>query len=217
MLDQLFNLVKQFAGDTVVNNPEVPNEKNNEVMAEATHTIAGGLQNILSGGGLQSILGLFGGGGASSGASSGGGLGLMKNPIVNMMVGHFMSKLMGKFGMGSGAASNIATSLIPNVLNGLISKTKDPNDNSFDINGIIRSLTGGNAPVAQPQSSGGGGGGFDLNGLLGKFTGDKDGDGDSDFQDIIKSVTGGAQQQQQTQSKGGGGGLMDMLKGLIGG
>jgi hypothetical protein len=212
MLDQLFNLVKQFSGETVVNNPEVPNEKNTEVMAEATSTIAGGLQNILSGGGLQNILSLFGGGGNSGGASSSG---LMKNPIVNMMVGHFMSKLMGKFGLGSGAASNIATSLIPNVLNGLISKTKDPNDNSFDINGIIRSLTGGNAPVAQPQSSGGGGG-FDLNGLLGKVTSDKDGDGDTDFQDLIKSVTGGAQQQQQTQSQGGGG-IMDMLKGLIGG
>lgn len=211
MLDQLFNLVKQFSGETVVNNPEVPNEKNTEVMAEATHTIAGGLQNILSGGGLQSILSLFGGGGNSnSGASSSG---LMKNPIVNMMIGHFMNKLMGKFGIQSGAASNIATSLIPNVLNGLISKTNDPNDNSFDINGIIRSLTGGNAPVAQTS---GGGGGFDLSGLIGKFTGDKDGDGDSDFQDILKSVTGGAQQQQAAQTQGGGGGLMDMLKGLIG-
>jgi hypothetical protein len=209
MLDQLFNLVKQFSGDTVINNPAVPNEKNNDVMAEATGTIAGGLQNILSGGGLQNILSLFKGGGA------GGGSGLMSNPIVNMMVGHFTNKLMGKFGLNSGIAGNIAGSLIPNVLNGLISKTNDPNDNSFSLDGIIRSLTGGGG--SNQVASSGGGGGFDLNGIIGKLTGgDRDGDGDTDLQDALAAITGGARQQQQQQAQGGGG-IMDMIKGLIGG
>lgn len=59
MLDQLFNIVKQFGQDTVVNNPEVPNEQNQEVMADATKTIASGFQNIMAGGGFQNILDLF--------------------------------------------------------------------------------------------------------------------------------------------------------------
>jgi uncharacterized membrane protein YeaQ/YmgE (transglycosylase-associated protein family) len=211
MLDQLFNLVKQFGGDSVVNNPDVPNEQNNAVMAEATGTIAGGFQNLLSGGGLQSILSLFKGGGSTSGGKSG----LMSNPIVSMMVGHFASKLMGKFGIKSGIAGNIAGSLIPNVLSGLISKTNDSNDSSFSLDGIIRSLTGGGGAPAQNNAAASGGG-FDLNGILGKLTGgDRDGDGDTDLQDALAAITGGARQQQQQQAQSGGG-LMDMIKGLIG-
>ncbi|MBM3415135.1 MAG: hypothetical protein FJY20_01550 [Bacteroidetes bacterium] len=63
MLDQLFNIVKQFGQDTVVNNPEVPNEYNPEIMADATKTIASGFQNVRAGGGFQNILDLFKGGG----------------------------------------------------------------------------------------------------------------------------------------------------------
>ncbi|MEN9548366.1 MAG: hypothetical protein RIR12_957 [Bacteroidota bacterium] len=211
MLDQLIGLVKQYAGDAIVKNPDIPNEKNEEAMAEASNTVVGGLQNILAGGGLQSIMNLF------SQGNKGGTAGLMQNPIVNMMAGHFMKKLMGKFGINSGAASNIATSLIPSVLNGLISKTQDPNDKSVDMNSIIRSLTGGNAPVAEPQQSGGGG--FDFQDLLNKFTGgggsNAGGGGGFDIGDIISKVTKGAQQNQESQSSGGGGGIMDMIKGFL--
>lgn len=217
MLDQLIGLVKQFAGDAIVKNPAIPNERNEEAMAEASNTVVGGLQNILAGGGLQSILNLFSGGGAGSDKSS-----LMQNPIVNMMAGHFMKKLMAKFGLNSGAASSIATSLIPSVLNGLISKTADPNDNSVDLNRIISSLTGGNVPVAEAGETSQKGG-FDFQGLLNKFIGgggNSDGGGGFNIQDIISKVTQGAQQNQETQvqqeqSGGSGGGLMDMIKGFL--
>ncbi len=218
MLDQLIGLVKQYAGDAIVNNPEIPNEKNEEAMAEASNTVVSGLQNILAGGGLQSILNLF-----SSGGNKGGGTaGLLQNPIVNMMVGHFMKKLMGKVGVNSSAASSVATNLIPNVLNNLISKTQDPNDNSIDLNDIIRSLTGGNVETAAPQAqSSDSGGGFDFQGLLNKFIGGGGGSGAGgggfDIQDIISKVTRGAQETQQSevQQSGGGGGLMDLIKGLM--
>lgn len=219
MLDQLFNLVKQFSGNAVVNNPEVPNDKNNEVVAEATNTIAGGLQNMLSGGGLKDILSMFQSGGNAGGSGGNGIAGLMKNPVVSMMIGHFISKLTGKFGLKSGQASNIANDVIPNALNGLITKTNDPSDNSFDLNSLIGSLTGGgsSSAAASGATASSGIGGFDLNSLIGKITSDKDGDGDTDIQDIIKSVTGGAQKQQENQAQSsGGGGIMDMLKGFIG-
>lgn len=221
MLDQLIGLVKQFAGESIVNNPEIPNEKNEEAMAEASNTVVSGLQNVLAGGGLQSILNLFSGGGNNAQSGSNGIAGLMQNPIVNMMAGHFMKKLMGKFGLNSNAASNVATSLIPSVLNGLISKTQDPNDNSIDLNSIIRSLTGGNVQTAETSNAGGSG--FDFQSLLNQFMGggggNSGGGGGFNIQDIISQVTKGAQQNQekQVQQSGGGGGLMDMLKGLIGG
>ena len=89
MLEELFNLVKNVAGDTVVNNLEVPDEKNNEVIAEATNTVASGLRNMVAGGGLPNLVSLF-----KENSNSQGGGGLLSNPIVNMMVGHLAGKLM---------------------------------------------------------------------------------------------------------------------------
>ena len=39
MLKELFELVRGNAQETVIENPEVPNEYNNEVVAEATNTL----------------------------------------------------------------------------------------------------------------------------------------------------------------------------------
>jgi hypothetical protein len=213
MLDQLFNLVKHFGKDTVVNNPEVPNEHNEEVMAEATHTIGSGFQNVMAGGGFQNILDLFKGGGNNSG--KGGIAGLLKNPIVTMMVGHFISKLVSKFKMKPAAASNVSNNLIPNVLNGLISRTKstDPENDAYDFNDLIGSLTGGKVPTSESSS-----GGFNFQDLLNKITGSgnsDNGEGGFNLQDIISKVTHGMQQNQEQQGGGGGGGLMGLIKGLI--
>jgi hypothetical protein len=214
MLEELFNLVKSHGTESVVNNAAVPNEHNEAVMAEATNSIAGGFQNILSGGGLQSILGLFGGGGNAATGNS-GAMSLMNNPIVSMIKGHFMNKLMSKFGMNSGAANGVAGSLIPSVLGSLINKTNDSNDSSFNLTKIIGGLMGGNtAPAA---ANGASAGGFDLGGLLGKVMGgglDQNNDGQTNLQDLMGLVTGGAQQAQQQQAQSGGG-ILDMLKGFM--
>lgn len=213
MLDQLVNLVKQFGQDTVVENPEVPNEYNQEVMADATKTIASGFQNVMAGGGFQNILDLFKGGGSSSSGSSGIG-GLLKNPMVTMMIGYFINKLVSKYRMSPSSANSLASNLIPNVLDGLINKTVShaPENDAFDFNDLIGSLTGGN--VATSESSGGG---FNFQGLLDQFTGGGNSSAGSngfDLQDIIGQVTRGMQQNQQ-QSAGGGGGIIDLIKGFI--
>ncbi len=208
MLDNLFNMVKELAGDAVVNNPEVPNEHNNDVIAEATKTVAGGLQNMVAGGGLQNILSLFGGGGQQA-----SGKGLMGNPIVSMMVGHFANKLMSKFGLGGGQASNVAQSLIPNVLSGLINKTNDPSNSSFTLDNLLNSLTGGQSQqVAQEQQQQDGG--FSFQNLISQFTGggQQQQSGGGGLMDIVSKLAGGATQAQAQQ---GGGGLMDMIKGFM--
>jgi hypothetical protein len=92
MLKELFDLVKGEATDTVINNPDVPNQYNNDVVAEATNTVASGLRNLVAGGGVQNVLSLFGG---NTNKKS-----LLSNPIVSMMMGHFASKLMNKFRNG---------------------------------------------------------------------------------------------------------------------
>jgi len=187
MLDQLMNLVKQYAGDAIINNPAIPNERNDEAIQETSNSIAGGLQNMLSGGGIKDILKMFGGNQDAS-----------NSPVTNNISGGLIQNLMEKFNLDKGAASNIASNLVPNVMKNLVHKTNDPGDKSFDIQGIFNSLTGGSSS------------GVNVQGLLDKVKGgglDQDGDGDTDLQDLMKVIPGGG-----TSS---GGGIMDKIKGLF--
>jgi len=143
MLDKLFELVKGFGKKTVVENPEVPNEHNNDVMAEATNTVAGGFKNVIAGGGLESIISLFQNRGQAQPGSSNSVVGLLKNPMVAMMVGHLISKLTGKYKMNASSAGNVATNLIPNVIDDLVAKTQDPNNGEFTREKLIAWRTGG--------------------------------------------------------------------------
>lgn len=200
MLEELLNLVKNEAQQTVVENPDVPNEHNNDIIAEATNTVASGLRNIVAGGGAQNLLSLFG---KNNQQGSGG---LLSNPIVNMMIGHLADKLMNKYKLGGNQASSIAGSLIPNVLGNFINKTNDSSNNGFSLDGLLSSITGGkSAQLAPQQNSGSGGGLADILGQLG-------GGGGGGLTDMLSQLAGGAQSQQQ---KNGGGGLLDIIKGFL--
>lgn len=214
MLDQLFKIVKQMGQETVVSNPDVPNEYNQDVMADATQTIAGGFKNIMAGGGLQSIIDLFKGGSSKMGAAnSGGGIGgLLKNPMVSMMIGHFISKLVSKYSMKPAAASNVANSLIPQSLEGLIRETKDPNNPNVNMDGFLGSLIGNNPTENGQQNDNGG---SPLQDLLEKFTGgdnNTENDGQFNLQDLVSKFT---QKSQNSFQGNNGGGLLDMIKGFI--
>lgn len=210
MLEELFNLVKENSGDAVINNPAIPSEKNDAVIADATHSVAEEFQGILAGGGLQSVLSLFNNNGDTTNATAqAGGNSLLNNPIVSNIISNFTNKLTTNHGLSDNEASGVANNLIPNVLSNLINKTNDPNNTSFNIGGIINSFTGGGNQA--------GGGGFDIGSLVSKFTNgglDANHDGHIGLDDILIKVTGGAQQQQQNQATSGGG-LMDIIKGFM--
>lgn len=208
MLEELFNLVKGAAGESVINNPDVPNEQNNEVVAEATNTVASGLRNMVAGGGLQNILSLF-----SNKDQQGGGKGLLSNPIVNMMIGHFAGKLMSKFNLGGNQANSVATNLIPSVISNLVSKTNDPNNSTFSLEGLLNSITGGQSVQVAQEQQDSGNSGFNFQDLIGQFTGgSSQTGGGGGIMDIVSKLAGGAQSQQQ---QNGGSGLMDLIKGFI--
>jgi len=195
MLKELFDLVKGEATETVINNPDVPNQYNNDVVAEATNTVASGLRNVVAGGGVQNILSMFGG---NTNKKS-----LLSNPIVSMMMGHFASKLMNKFRMGPSQANNLSGNLIPNVLGQLINKSNDRNDSSFSLEKLLASITGGRSNEVTSQSGG-------IGGLLNQFNGGSQSNGGGGLMDIVKSLAGGAQEQQQRN----GGSLLDLIKGF---
>ncbi|MGN6511527.1 MAG: hypothetical protein ACTHLD_18830 [Chitinophaga sp.] len=190
MLDQLIQLVRENAQDTVVANPAVPNEQNDAVIGEATHSIASGLQDALANGNVKEVMGLFNSNGQID----------SQNPVVNNISGNLISSLTQKFNLNGGTAASIAGSLSPAVLGSLVKKTNDPSNSGFSLDSIFSSLTGGSTN------------GMNLGGLLGKFAGglDKDGDGDVDMQDLVGMISNGAKQQQ------GSGGLGGLLGGLFG-
>ncbi|SDC86674.1 hypothetical protein [Niabella drilacis] len=201
MLDQILNLVKQYGQQSVVDNPDVPNEYNNQVMAEAASTITNGFQNMASGGGLQSILSLFTGG---QNQSNGGGI--LSNSIVSMMIGHLANRLVSNMNLSPATANSIANNIIPSVINSMVSKTasSDPGDSGFNLNSLIGSLTGGGNSAAA--------GGFDFQGLLSQVTGGQDTGGGVNIGDIISQVTQSAQQHQQSQQSGG---LANLISGFF--
>lgn len=144
MLENLLDLVKQHAGTAIIDNPAIPNERNDEAVEVASSSIFDGLKNAASNGNISDIMSMFSGGSTAN------------NAVSQNIQGGFIQNLMDKFGLDQNAASGVAGGLIPSVLQNLVHKTNDPNDNSFDLQGILSKVGGGN---------------FDVQGLIGKFTG----------------------------------------------
>jgi hypothetical protein len=201
MLDQLLNLITNQGQQHVVQNTEVPNEYNNQVMAEAGSSIFNGLQGLLANGGLTQLLQLFNSGRQSAGGGS-NTLALLNSPIVQNIVQSFIGRLTNQYNMSPAAAQNVGNALIPNVLSGLIQRVNDPNDSSVDFNSVMQSLTGGQLNTTNFG---------DVYNRIGQNSLDRDGDGDVDLQDIIGSVSSAAQTQQA-----GSGGIMDLISGYLG-
>ncbi len=133
MFEQLLNLVKENAGDAIVNNPAIPNEHNDAAINTAATGIMDHLKTAMSSGGVEGITNLLQGGNVAA------------NPMVSNMSSGVAQSLMNKFGIDSTQAGGIVQSLIPMVMSKFVNKTNDPNDKSFDLQGIIGSLTGGGA------------------------------------------------------------------------
>lgn len=141
MFDNLLDLVKEHSGDAIINNPAIPNEKNDEAIRTATTSIVDTLKSQVSGGNLNSVMDLFNGHVDSSAVSS-------------ALHSNVASDLMSKLGIDSAQAGHIVSSVLPKVMEQFVKKTNDPDDKSFNITDIVSSL-----------------GGSDAGGMLGKITG----------------------------------------------
>ena len=144
MFENLLNLVKENAGDAIINNPAIPNERNDEAISAASSSIVDGLKNAVSSGNINDVMQMFSGGNAAS------------SPLAQNIHGGFVQNLMNQFGLDSKQAGGIANNLLPNILNKFVHKTNDPNDSSFDLQNILHNVGGGN---------------LDIQGILSKFSG----------------------------------------------
>lgn len=172
MLEQLFDLVQQNSQQSVVDNPDVPNEHNQEVINTLTSSITGGLQEQVQSGNISGLLGLFGGESGTSAAS------LLNNPIVASIATNAIGAIVQKFGLNSQVAGSIVNSVLPGVLGAVIGQLNGQSgggvgsSGGFDLGSLIQIggglFGGGNDQQGKPAS-----GGIDLGGMLGGLFGGK--------------------------------------------
>lgn len=186
MLAQLFNLVKNESQTEIISNPIIPDEQNNHAVGMATDSIFSGLQGALANGGLKHVLNMFSDGGDSS----------VSSPITGDIIQNLTGSLVNKFGMNTQSAEHIASTVVPSVLQKMISKTNDPADQSFNINGVISSLMGSDSTLGCPVQ------------IPGAEGSDADG---IDFGSIVQNLSGSDPDRKQLGLQG-----LDNLSGLIG-
>ena len=170
MFENLINLIRQNAGDAVISNPSIPNEKNEAAVETAGSSIIATLKNALAGGRLNDVLGFFKNGRQGS------------PELVQEATNNYAQDLQNKLNIPPAEASKTAAALVPQTMQQLATKTADPSDTSFNIQDIFNKLSSNKTS------------GFNMEKMLNKFTGgklDKDGDGDVDFKDLKSIFTSG--------------------------
>lgn len=182
MVENLNHLVKENADTAITNNAAIPNERNEEAVQEASTAIEESLKTSLAGGQVKEVANLFNGTGEN----------VATNPVTQKATGNFIDRLQSRFGLNVQQSANIANNLIPTVLKRLVQRTSDPNDKSFDLQKIFNEVSEGKTN------------GMNVQGMMNKFKGsmDKDGDGDVDMQDLKAFFSGN-------------GGVADKIKGLF--
>ncbi|MGV8880472.1 MAG: hypothetical protein ACOH2A_15750 [Sphingobacteriaceae bacterium] len=143
MLANLFALIKTEAASRFSNDPSVPTQHQDGMLNEASSSIIDVLKDQLATGKLKDVLELF----QHSDISN--------HPIVSRMLTKFTSRLQNNYAIAEPEAKNIASDLIHPVMEKLVKKTNDPEDNSFDLPDMI-SQFGGNE--------------VNLGGIISKFT-----------------------------------------------
>lgn len=129
MLENLKQLVTESAQDAIVNNSEVPNEHNEAAIQAASGSIFDTLKDQLSSGNIGSLIDAFRGGNVAN------------SDVAQQATSSFTDKLAG-LGINAESAKNIASSLIPGILDKFVNKTNDPNDSSFDIKDVLSKISG---------------------------------------------------------------------------
>jgi hypothetical protein len=148
-LENLIELIKENAGEAIINNPVIPNKKNSAAITTAASAILNSLKGEAKSGGINSIKDLF-----KEGSD------VNSNPVVSKVSANVAGDLMKKFGLDKGAANSIVAMLIPIVMSKLVKKTNDPKDSSINLESVIGALTGGQGRLGGLLGS--------LKGLLGK-------------------------------------------------
>jgi hypothetical protein len=104
MFDDLMKMLQSSGAESVINNPQVPNEHNDGVLQSAGSSIMDTLKGMMANGQGDQVAQL---------ANN------PNHPAAQQMQNGFVDGIMQKFGISGDAAKGIAASLIPTVLSKL--------------------------------------------------------------------------------------------------
>jgi len=132
MLDGILDLVKDQALGAITNNAGVPDNKKDAAVETTTNALVEGLKDQLSLDNISSIVGLF-----TENSSD-----AANNPMVTSLQSSVVSSLGEKVGLSKEVAGSIAATVVPALLKLLSKKSGDSND-SFSLESLLESFTGG--------------------------------------------------------------------------
>jgi hypothetical protein len=133
MLDPLLKLVELNAQQEIVQNKAIPDQFNNAAIKEVTNQIVNNLKNEVAQGHMPQIVAMFQAGAVRS---------LGSNPVVTTMVSSVTESLSSKFSIPQQVAQSVAANLVPTVMTQVIKKANDPRDIDFDLQQMMRGMTG---------------------------------------------------------------------------
>ncbi len=125
-------VVEQNAKASIVDNKVIPDQLNNAAIKEVTNQIYNSLQLQVNKGQMDQVIALF------------FNQGKTENPVVNSVADAVTSSLSAKFNIAPDNARAVAQQIVPAVINEMIQKARDPRDIDFDVQQIMRRLTGNN-------------------------------------------------------------------------
>lgn len=135
MIDQITNLVRQYAQGSVIENPAIPNEQNEAVIQQASGSIVSGLQSLLQQqGGLSNLVS-----------------GLQSGNLLSQLQGTVAQQLQEKSGVGGEVASQVSGALVPQVLGQLVNQVQSGN---FNLQEVLSNFGGGGNVMDQISSIG---------------------------------------------------------------
>ena len=124
-------VVEECAQQVIIQNKAIPNQLNSAAIREVSEQVFACLKDQVEKGEMQEVVSLF----QSSAIKP-------NNPVVATMTSCVASCLTTKFNIPVQDSQTVANSLVPAVMSEVISKTNDPRNVDFDLQQMMRGMTG---------------------------------------------------------------------------
>jgi hypothetical protein len=131
MFEKLFLLVKNNAGEAVINNPAIAENNREAVLNDASSSIIEVLKSQMESGKIKDFVTYF------------QFTGIYSNPLISKAVNKFANKLNNYYNMDSKQAMETSKALIPPVMQELIKQSKSEQNKEFALRAILTKLGGG--------------------------------------------------------------------------
>jgi hypothetical protein len=136
MFEKLFLLVKNNAGQAVMENPQIPEKYREAVINEASSSIIEVLKSQIESGKLKDLVKYF------------QFSDIYKNPLITSVVNKFANKLNKYYGIDPASALSTANSLMPPVMLELIKQSKSGQNKEFALINLLSKINGNRADLS---------------------------------------------------------------------